>query len=299
MKTTQYSLLELSDLFHAKQIDMLSNESVEITLDDKSDVSCIELLTHDDCNYFVIANNATGLNESFWTTDDSHFITITTVEETTVEETTVDNLDINAIAVTNEEIIQDLQNKIIADGINAVMDLCSEFSGIELLELCQKLQTMAVRKIKTEIKTENKKTKVNKPETQTEKKERVSAKNFKYYDLLKSWHGVPTDKIIADKLNGGYSSSVINEDKRVINVLMGTDPKLEISQDWANYIIGYWEQNPDTTWVRLHYCFAKTSKSNGARDCQDIGLLCNYIVDNGVSKEDIEAAIASQIASQN
>ena len=287
IKTTTYTLQEFAQLVPApSSIIKLCN----ITENNSYYVSGFMSNSHEGYNYieFLVGpansislwidlenKNSSGdalvYSVSITTTEDATTEDATT-EDATTEDATTDNLDINAIA-----------------------DLCADLSATDLIQLSQKLQSMAVKKIKSD----SKKTKVNKPETQTEKKERVSAKNFKYYDLLKSWHGVPTDKIIADKLNGGYSSSVINEDKRVINVLMGTDPKLEISQDWANYIIGYWEQNPDTTWVRLHYCFAKTSKSNGARDCQDIGLLCNYIVDNGVSKEDIEAAIASQIASQN
>jgi len=277
IKTTTYTLQEFAQLVPApSSIIKLCN----ITENNSYYVSGFMSNSHEGYNYIeFLVGPANSI--SLWidlenknSSGDAlvYSVSITTTEDATTEDATTDNLDINAIA-----------------------DLCADLSATDLIQLSQKLQSMAVKKIKSD----SKKTKVNKPETQTEKKERVSAKNFKYYDLLKSWHGVPTDKIIADKLNGGYSSSVINEDKRVINVLMGTDPKLEISQDWANYIIGYWEQNPDTTWVRLHYCFAKTSKSNGARDCQDIGLLCNYIVDNGVSKEDIEAAIASQIASQN
>ena len=258
MTTTQYNLIELHSLFNLNQIAALSNEDIEITLDNKHDVSCIQLLTHDEREYFSFINEATNFNDSYWLSD-NHIVTISTTEDATTDET------------TNETTI------------DAIADLCADLSSNQILKLIGKLSKIAV-------KNENKKTKKSKPEkTQTEKKDRVSAKNFNYYNLLKSWHGIPTDKIIADGLNGGYSSSVINEDKRVINVLMGTDKDIVISQEWIDYIVNFWHENPDTTWTRLHYAFSK-----GGRKCSDRGLLCNYIIDNGVSKEDIEAAIASQ-----
>jgi hypothetical protein len=278
MTTTQYNLIELHSLFNLNQIAALSNEDIEITLDNKHDVSCIQLLTHDEREYFSFINEATNFNDSYWLSD-NHIVTISTTEDATTDETTNETTDETTDETTNETTDETTNETT----IDAIADLCADLSSNQILKLIGKLSKIAV-------KNENKKTKKSKPEkTQTEKKDRVSAKNFNYYNLLKSWHGIPTDKIIADGLNGGYSSSVINEDKRVINVLMGTDKDIVISQEWIDYIVNFWHENPDTTWTRLHYAFSK-----GGRKCSDRGLLCNYIIDNGVSKEDIEAAIASQ-----
>ena len=278
-----YTLEQLADFFISQDIATLSSENAAITLDDKHDVSLIQFLTHNDSLYFSLSNNATNLNESYWLTDNhTVMIEFATEEETATEDATTEDSTI-AINPDHENLVSKLENL----DIDEIADLCTDLSSIQIMELIGKLSKIAVKNSNSE----NKKiTKKDKPEkTQVFITKKVSAKNFNYYDLLKSWHGIQTDKIIADGLNDGYSSSVINEDKRVINVLMGTDKDIVIGQDWIDYIVNFWSQNPDTTWVRLHYAFSK-----GGRKCSDRGLLCNYIIDNGVSKEDIEAAIASQ-----
>ena len=147
---------------------------------------------------------------------------------------------------------------------------------------------MAVRKIKSENK---KTTKKDKP-TQTATTKRVSDKNFNYFDLLSSWYNsaLSAREIAADsELSSGYGAATIAEDLRVIKVLLGGDKLVQISKEWCDYIINYWSENSDTTWQRLHYAFSK-----GGRKCSNLNILCNYVIDNGVTKEDIEAAIASQ-----
>ena len=149
---------------------------------------------------------------------------------------------------------------------------------------------MALKKIKSE----NKKTKVNKPEkTQPS----TTKKNFNYFRLLTNWYNsaLSAREIELDTdLSQSYKANTIAEDMKVAKVLLGVDKDVVISQEWREYLINFWRENPDTTWVKLHYCFAKTSGGRGARDCQDTSLLCNYIIDNGVTKEDVKNAIASQ-----
>ena len=146
---------------------------------------------------------------------------------------------------------------------------------------------MAVRKIKSENK---KTTKKDKP-TQTATTKRVSDKNFNYFDLLSSWYNsaLSAREIAADsELSSGYGAATIAEDLRVIKVLLGGDKLVQISKEWCDYIINYWSENSDTTWQRLHYAFAKDG-----RKCDDLDILCNYVIDNGYTKEDVKNAIAA------
>ena len=52
MTTTHYNLIELHTLFCSQKITTLSNETVEITLDDKHDITSIQLMIHNDNKYF-------------------------------------------------------------------------------------------------------------------------------------------------------------------------------------------------------------------------------------------------------
>ena len=281
MKTTTFNLIELKDRFDSKQIKILTNHKHEITLDNKHDVSCIQLLTHDEREYFSFINEATNFNDSYWLSD-NHIVTISTTEDATTDETTNETTDETTDETTNETTDETTNETT----IDAIADLCADLSSNQILKLIGKLSKIAV-------KNENKKTKKSKPEkTQTEKKDRVSAKNFNYFTLLSSWYNsaLSAREIASDsELSHGYGAATIAEDMRVIKVLLGGDKLLQISKEWADYIVDYWSENSDTAWYRLHYAFAKEG-----RKCNDLDILCNYVIDNGVTKDDVKNAIASQ-----
>jgi hypothetical protein len=287
--TKTFNLIELKDRFDSKQINVLSSQKHEITLDNKHDISLIQLLTHNGKEYFGFLNEATNLDKSFWVDDETHYVTISALEleleeetETSVEETSVEETSVEETSVEETSVEETSVEETSVD-INAVVELCSQFSGIELLELCQKLQTIALKKIKTENKKTTKKNK-----TQTSK----SDKNFNYFTLLSSWYNsaLSAREIASDsELSNGYGAATIAEDMRVIKVLLGGDKLLQISKEWADYIVDYWSENSDTAWYRLHYAFAKEG-----RKCNDLDILCNYVIDNGVTKDDVKNAIASQ-----
>ena len=293
----RYNLTELQSKFIKESVTTLQNYVVDITLDDKHDISLIELLVHDGNEYFSMTNNATGFNESYWITDSRHTVTISAIRAATTEDSSsVDSSGVDyflstedattiAINPDHENLVSKLENL----DIDAIADLCADLSSIQIMELIGKLSKIAAKNSKSE----NKKIKVNKPEkTQVFITKKVSDKNFAYFDLLSNWYNsaLSAREIAADSaLSSGYGAATIAEDMRVIKVLLGGDKLVQISKEWCDYIINYWSENSDTTWVRLHYAFSKDG-----RKCNDLDILCNYVIDNGVTKEDVKNAIAFQ-----
>jgi hypothetical protein len=285
MTTQSFNLTELRAKFGNHQTE-LSNEILEITLDNKHDVSLIELLVHDDNEYFSFTNHATSLNESYWLSDD-HTVTVSDNKDATTKNLSkLEGHDIDAIADQCSSLSSNEMIEVITK---------SFLSSEELLELINKLSALAIKVSKSENKQA---VKANRPEkTQTTSTRRVSDKNFNYFNLLSSWYNsaLSAREIAADiELSNGYGVATIAEDMRVIKVLLGGDKLIQVSKEWCDYIINYWSENSDTTWQRLHYAFSKDG-----RKCSDLDILCNYVIDNGVTKEDVKTAIASQIASQN
>lgn len=290
MTTTHYNLIELHTLFCSQKITTLSNETVEITLDDKHDITSIQLMIHNDNKYFSFMNNATNFSDSYWLSD-NHTVTLSSTEETATEETateetayTIGSDHYAAVARHSDD------DTIVSDNldIDAIASFCEELDLIDAIKLMTRLAKIIEKKSKTEKK--------HKPEETQSTTRRVSDKNYGYLALLRTWYDskLTPSKIVDTGLNHGYGVATIAEDMRTAKVLFLTDEKIKISQEWADYIINYWSENPNTTWQRLHYAFSKDG-----RKCNDLDILCNYVIDNGVTKEDVKTAIASQIASQN
>ena len=266
MTTTTYTLPLLHSLFSVNGINALSNESVEITLDNSYDVSLIQLSSQDDKQFFWFTNNTTNLNTVYWCDDNTHFVTVT--ENVTVENVTVENA--------------------IVDDVSVIADLCSNLDIHQLIQLQDKINSL----MKKQARLNDKKVRsTQSSQNNTTEKSRVSAKNFNYYQLLLNWYNSALSaRAIAEDtgLSQNYGAATIAEDMRVIKVLMGADKDLVIGQQWSEYLVWYWSQNSDTTWQKLHYAFSKSGRKSN-----NVDLLCQYVIGNA-TKEQIETAIAAQ-----